>query len=593
VQRPEIVLESLAKLGEGGKTLDRCYRLLYNPTLYLKAYGKIYRNNGATTPGTTPETVDAMSEKKIQQIIEALKAEKWRWKPVRRVEIPKANGKTRPLGIPTWSDKLIQEVMRLILEAYYEPQFSDRSHGFRPQRGCHTALEEIQRDWTGVKWFIEGDIKGCFDNINHDKFIDILGEKIRDNRFLRLIRNLVEAGYMADWRYNATYSGTPQGGIISPILSNIYLDKLDKYVTEVLIPKHTRGIERRRNKEYESLINRANYYQRKGQPEIAKKARQMARQLPSADPNDPNFRRLKYIRYADDFLLGFIGPKEEAEAIKSEIGEFLKNELKLEMSQEKTLVTHAREGARFLGYQIVAQHADDQLAKDRRRHINGKIGLKVPEDVLRKYQAQYERRGKTLRKTTLLGNSDYEIIRNFNDIFRGVYEYYKLAWNVSLLSKLKWAMEKSLVATLAGKHKMTAKQVYQRYRKEWDGVKVLVKEVPREGKKPLVATWGLIQPKRAPGTLHDVLVMDRVQGRSELEKRLVARACELCGSTTSIEVHHIRRLKDLLKRKDLRPWEKAMAAKKRKTLVVCKKCHVDIHTGRLQRATGTGKAESS
>ncbi len=174
MRKAETVLSVIRERGKRGLPLTDVYRQLYNEELYLRAYGRIYRNDGAMTRGMTDETVDGMSREKILSIIEALRGERYRWTPVRRVEIPKKNGKTRPLGIPTWSDKLLQEVMRLIMEAYYEPQFSDLSHGFRPQRGCHTALASIQRGWTGTKWFIEGDIKGCFDNIDHEVLLKIL-----------------------------------------------------------------------------------------------------------------------------------------------------------------------------------------------------------------------------------------------------------------------------------------------------------------------------------------------------------------------------------------------------------------------------------
>ena len=142
------------------------YRQLFNPQLYLVAYGRIYANAGAMTPGVTGETVDGMSLAKIGAIIDVLRHERYRWQPVKRVYIPKKNGKRRPLGLPTWSDKLVAEVVRLLLEAYYEPQFSDRSHGFRPGRGCHTALTEVVEVWKGTHWFIEGDISDCFGSLS-------------------------------------------------------------------------------------------------------------------------------------------------------------------------------------------------------------------------------------------------------------------------------------------------------------------------------------------------------------------------------------------------------------------------------------------
>src|ERR1051326_631564 len=191
------------------------------------------------TKGASPETADGMSLAKIDAIIEALRFERYRWTPVRRTYIPKKHGKVRPLGIPTWSDKLLQEVIRLILEAYYEPQFSDCSHGFRPKRGCHTALREVHRTWNGTTWFIEGDISQYFDSLDHEVLLQILAENIHDGRFLRLIGELLRAGYLEDWKFNKTLSGSPQGGVVSPILSNIYLDRLDKWVIVSFFPSTT------------------------------------------------------------------------------------------------------------------------------------------------------------------------------------------------------------------------------------------------------------------------------------------------------------------------------------------------------------------
>ena len=300
MQNAETLLAIIQDRGKRGLSLQRVYPLLYNPDLYLRAYAKLYANSGAMTPGTTPETVDGMNRAKIDRLIDDLRHERFRWTPVRRIQIPKKNGKLRPLGLPTWTDKLLQEVVRSILDAYFEPQFSPHSHGFRPGRGCHTALSAIQRGWTGTKWFIEGDIKGCFDNIDHTVVLRVLGERIHDNRFLALIRRLLQAGYLENWRYGATLSGTPQGSILSPGLTNIYLHQLDRFVEQELLPTYCRGTRRRMHRQYATIALRAQRLRRRGRNEEARVAYRAARRLPSQDPDDPNYRRLHYVRYADD-----------------------------------------------------------------------------------------------------------------------------------------------------------------------------------------------------------------------------------------------------------------------------------------------------
>ena len=313
----ETVLAVIRDRGRRRLPLEDVYRQLFNPELYRTAYGKLASNKGALTRGTTTETVDGMSEEKILDIIEKVRHERYRWSPARRVYIEKKNStKKRPLGMPTWSDKLLQEVIRMLLDAYYEPQFSDHSHGFRPNRGCGTALEEIYHGWRGTTWFIEGDISGYFDNIDHRVMLATMRETIHDNRFLRLIENCLKAGYLEDWKFNATLSGTPQGGVVSPILANIYLDRLDQFVAQTLMPAYNRGKERARNKEYHRQTAAISTARRRGESteRIRKMARE-ARRLPTRDATDPNYRRLKYVRYADDFLIGFTGPKAEAEEI--------------------------------------------------------------------------------------------------------------------------------------------------------------------------------------------------------------------------------------------------------------------------------------
>ncbi len=362
------------------------------------------------TRGVTKETADAMSLRKIENLIEDIRYERFRWTPVRRINIPKKKGKTRPLGIPTWKDKLLQEVIRLLLEAYYEPQFNNSSHGFRPKRGCHTALTIIDRTWQGTKWFIEGDIRGCFDNIDHQILMSILRQKILDNRFLRLIENLLKAGYCEQWKYHSTLSGTPQGAIVSPILANIYLDQFDKFIEQTLIPEYTQGQRRAENPEYAKLVKLAWYHRKKGHTEKARQLEIQYQKMPSKDVRDPEYRRLNYVRYADDFLLGFIGSLQEAKAIKEKLRTFLVSKLQLELSPEKTLITHARkEKANFLGYEILVQYSDTKHTNGK-RSINGIIGLRMPASFIQEKCALYMRNGKPIHRPELINDDDFTIV---------------------------------------------------------------------------------------------------------------------------------------------------------------------------------------
>jgi group II intron reverse transcriptase/maturase len=592
----DTILGLIHERGTKGLPLERVQRLLYNSNLYLTAYGKLYRNKGAMTEGTTEETVEGMSQEKIERIIKALRDGTFQWKPVRRVSIPKKDGKKRPLGLPDWTSKLVQEVIRLILNAYYEPQLSEHSHGFRPERGCHTALREVKK-WDGTKWFIEGDISKCFDRLDHQVLLSILKENIHDEPFIKLISELLEGGYLEDWKFYATLSGTPQGGVLSPLLANIYLDKLDTYIEQELIPEHTKGKGRKMNLAYQRLSNTLYRLRKQGRLEEAKLLMQQMQRLPSLDPEDPNFRRLKYVRYADDFLLGFIGPKSEAEEIKQKLEKFLREQLKLELSQAKTLITHARtEKARFLGYEIQVLHNDRKHTKGR-RSINGGIGFQVPKDVLDQKRQDYTEEGKPLHRPELLKDTVFSIISTYQAEYRGLVEYYRLAFDLThKLHQLKWDMERSLIRTLANKLRITGPQVYRKYQttinvngKPYKGLRVTIE---REGKKPLVAEWGGIPLTWNMGaTLNDQ--PERLWSvRSELEERLLADTCEYCGFMGKCQVHHVRALKDLqVKGRQPKPrWMVLMAARQRKTMVVCKMCHEDITYGRpmRRRETSTG-----
>jgi group II intron reverse transcriptase/maturase len=601
MQNADAVLEIIRKRGERGLPLTRVYRLLFNRDLFLLAYGRIARNTGALTRGVTAETADGMSLAKIDAIIEALRFERYRWTPVRRTYIPKASGKRRRLGIPTWSDKLVQEVIRLILDAYYDPQFSDRSHGFRAGRGCHTALTAVYEGWKGTAWFIEGDIAQYFDRLDHEVLLATLREKIHDGRFVGLIGGLLRAGYLEDWRFNTTLSGTPQGGVASPVLASIYLDRFDTWVETTLLPAHNRGAKRAGNAAYCLHNRRAWRLDRRGHHAAARAERAIARRMPSQDPDDPDYRRLRYVRYADDFLLGFAGPRSEAEEIKRQVGQFLREQLKLELADDKTLITHARtEAARFLGYEVHVIQDDTARSKTGRRKVNGVIGLRVPVEVRKSRCARFMARGKPLHRPELLADSAFSTVARYQQEFRGVVNYYRLADNVCKLSHLKWVMETSLTKTLAAKLRISVPKVYRRFGTTlqtplgpYKGLRVVVERGP--ARKPLVAEWGGIPLRRDMGVPLDDDPARVWNARTELEQRLCAGACELCGSCQDIDVHHIRALKDLNQRgRAQKPaWVKAMATRQRKTLVVCRRCHADIHAGRQREHSNTDKTLES
>jgi len=596
MRNADTLLNIYQQRGSRGLPLERVYRHLFDPELFLRAYGKIYRNFGAMTQGTTVETVDGTSLQKINTIIDLLKAERYRWTPVRRSYIEKqdGSGKRRPLGIPTWADKLVQEAVRTLLEPYYEQRFSDLSHGFRPERGCHTALNAVRTQWTATVWFIEGDIKGCFDNIDHAVLLEIIRRNIHDGRLLNLLDGLLKAGYMEDWRYHDTLSGTPQGGIISPLLANIYLNELDRFVEDALLPAYNKGGTRHHavNPEYLRNQHQLAAARRRKTPDIdrIRSLKSERRKLPSKDPRDPDYRRLRYIRYAADFLLGFVGPKEEAAEIRDRIGEFLEHKLKLTLSAEKTLITHAQdEKARFLGYEVKVTRNGNLLDERGRRTTNGRIALLMPQKVVRKYRDRFSSEGKITHQTNLLQDKDYTILQRYQGVLMGLYNFYCMAVNVSRrMNDIKWILETSLTKTLAHKLRCRVTSIYEKYQMTILDSKMLRVVVERPGKKALVSVFGGIPFVRKPEGMG---LVDQTPSlawhlpankRSEVVQRLLADKCELCGMEGPTEAHHIRKLADIDRpgRRPKADWEKVMAARKRKTLMVCGRCHDGIHAGR-------------
>lgn len=568
----------------------RLYRYLLREDIYYTAYKNLYANKGAATKGADNDTADGFGKEYIAKIIKDLADMNYEPKPGRRTHIPKRNGKMRPLGIPSFRDKIVQDVIRMYLEAIYEPIFSDRSHGFRPNRSCHTALKQITKGFNGIKWFIEGDIKGCFDNIDHKILLSLLSEKIKDSRFVNLVGKFLKAGYLEDWKYHATYSGSPQGGIISPILANIYLHELDRKMDEL---KREFDVPPMRTctKEYQSKLWEIERIRRllktfSNAEEIGRlvaEKKRLQKELVKIPCKDATDKKLVYLRYADDFLIGVNGTKEECQQIKNRLKEFLANRLKLELSDEKTKITHSAEYARFLGYDVSVRRSSKLKRRSDgvvQRTLNGTVELLVPlkekieRFVIEKEIAKIGRDGKLQSQhcNSVLSNTDLEIIDHYNSQTRGICNYYRMAGNFGKLKFFVYLMEYSCLKTLARKHQTTISQIIEKFRfdKTW-----AIPYETKNGKKhmPIVRVTNL---KKDSGYTDDVDVIVRnFYGFNELEKRLKAGKCELCGTEAApFEIHHVNKLKNL-KGKEM--WEKAMISRKRKTLVVCQKCHYEIH----------------
>lgn len=598
-------LETLGTLAKQGKRINGLFRLMADPYLWVQAYINIYPNKGAVTPGVNGTSLDGMSYKRICNLILAVKNGEYHFSPARRVQIPKSNGKSRPLGIPEGNDKIVQEVIRMILEKIYEPIFSNNSHGFRHGRSCHTALTQVREKWTGMKWIINMDIKGYFDNIDHEILMALLEKYIDDKRFLTLIRFMLKAGYMEDWKFIESYSGSPQGNHASPILANIYLHELDEFMGNMKT-SFWKGKQRTLNPEYHNLSNkiqrrmqRIDNQKKKGNTvlveDLKREIMDLKRErelLPSALPMDANYRRMEYIRYADDFLIGIIGTKEEAKAVMQKITQFLREYLHLKIAEEKSGVIHASEGTRFLGYDIrtytskrtvkVCNHGRHTTMRSARERMQ----LHIPPEKLEKFCKE---KGygtyhgyKARHRTRLTNNSEAEIVTMYNGELRGLANYYSLATNAKRdLGMLYGIWQTSLIKTLAAKRKSTVTKVAHSLKR---GNKMIL-VIPNERKEHVIKLFKLEDMKDKVNTYNTVDVppmsWEITYHRSELIQRLNARKCEYCGKMKNVtfEVHHKRKLSDIKEQKH--KWQRIMIARRRKTLVLCEDCHHKLHTGTL------------
>jgi retron-type reverse transcriptase len=606
MRNPTDVLDSLNKQSTKPEyRYQRLYRNLYNPEFYLLAYKNIYANEGSMTPGVDGETMDGMSSPRIERIIASLKDRSYQPNPARRTYIAKKNSKKkRPLGIPSGDDKLVQEVVRMILESIYEPNFTDTSHGFRPGKSCHTALEHIQRTFAGVNWFVEGDIQACFDSFDHHVLIDILRRRIDDEAFITLMWKLLKAGYMEQWQYHKTYCGTPQGSGISPILANIYLHELDTHVEEYKA-EFVKGdrFSRKQNREWQKLGRDKQRYkkennavwdtltddEKKERAGVLRRMKEKERSVPSRLFRDETYKNLQYVRYADDFIIGVIGSKEDAETIKTDLTAFLKEKLCLTLSAEKTKITYAAEKARFLGYDMAISKSQEILKRKdgvKLRGYSGAVKLYVPHEKwesklleygairIKKDKITQKEHWKAIHRPKLINLRDIEILSKYNAEVRGLYNYYSLACNVCAISKFSSLMKYSMLKTFANKYRTTANKIKARYTKNGH---FTVEYPTKSGMKTSVYfNKPFIRLNHPNVEQADVLPpYKRYSKPNRLAGKLRAKTCELCGlRTDEVQIHQVKRLKDLTAQT---VWEMVMLKNRRKTLAVCPACHDEIH----------------
>ncbi len=612
MREPIQVLNELSKQSrKENYHYQRLYRNLYNPQFYLQAYQNIYSNKGSLTKGADGITLDGFSQIRIDRLIESIKNHSYRPAPARRTYIAKKNSnKKRPLGIASGNDKLVQEVVRMILESIYEPTFSNSSHGFRPNRSSHTALLQIKSIFTGTKWFVEGDIKACFDSFNHQTLIQILRKRIKDEAFIELVWKMLKAGYMENWEYMDSYSGVPQGSGCSPILCNIYMNELDRYVEQLAKELDTREHRKKvTNPEYGRICARIQRMRKHNQAEWEtlrkdeKKERSkelkklLNRQLEITPQLEKEGGRkwLAYVRYADDFLIGIGGSKADANEVKEKLADFLDKELGLTLSMEKTQITHTSQRAKFLGYEIaVLRDKNTKKRKDGRRSrvYWGKVRLYVPHEKWEKKLKEYgaikvmkhkdgTERWRAMPRKNLAVKSAAQIVSRYNAELRGMYNYYAIANNVSVLGKMGGLMKYSMLKTLGTKYRVQVSQIRKKYQR---GKDIVVPYRTQSGIKEITFyNKGFRKQNYADKYVADY---PTTMGKYAYQKNVISRFkscyCELCGKADkNIEIHQIRKMSDLTGKEE---WEQVMITKRRKTLIVCRACHEKIHNGKIELA---------
>jgi group II intron reverse transcriptase/maturase len=570
--RGKQLLKLKSDLTKGSKA-NNLSKILSDPKFLVSCWVRIRSNKGSLTPAFDG-SMDGIKSSWFTETATQIRNGKYQFKVARRKYIPKPNSdKLRTLTMPSSKDKIIQEGIRFLLEIIFEPTFKDNSYGWRPNRGCLTAINDIKMKCKGVSWYIEGDIEQQFPSLNHKFLISILNSKINDQAFIDMVYKYIKVGYGESIKQATPMKvGVIQGGILSPILANIYMQPFDEWVTENLKPNFDKGTKRARNPEYFKK------YRKDGQKVKDKTMRSIL-------TKDPDFKRLYYFRYADDFIIGVDGTKEDCKYLRNQIKEFLSNKINLTLNVEKTKITNAQcESAKFLGYII---HKTPMNKMPIRRDKKGRLSRVVPRPIIdapireivkklieRKY---VKRNGNPTRNARFINHTLPDIINHYRAVERGILNYYSLANNYSRLAgRVHYLLKYSCVLTIGSKMKLnTKKKVFKKYGKDLNILnekgKIIACYPTIEYKKPKKVYTKSVKVYNT--NLVEILDSRLSRGRKDLKG-----PCIVCGSNTKIEVHHVRSLRKRPKKGDF--LQDMMSKMNRKQVPLCQKCHADVHAGR-------------
>lgn len=556
------------------KTIDRdLYKLLCSREMLQLSYENIKSNPGNMTPSMTPETLDGISNEELDKIVSRLQDESFQFRTSKRTKIPKASGGERPLTIAPPRDKLVQEAMRLILNSIYEPLFHEVSHGFRPNKGCHSALKHINQKFQHTTWMIEGDIEKCFDQINHHKLMEVIENKIEDRKFTKLIWKSLRAGYFESRTYKHNIIGTFQGSIISPILANIYLHKLDTEV-EIIGKNYNRGNCSKVNPSYNQLRYKERVMRMQGEIEKANEIAKNKLRTRYSLFEDDNYKKIAYVRYADDWLVGVKGSKEDAKKICDQIGNTL-GSLNLTLSKTKTKITNInKKKALFLGTFISrGKHTTFSRMKSNSsiKRNSRRLRFEAPLDRISKKlrESEFLKYNKSYPKFIWMSMTHRQIINRYNAVLRGLLNYYKFAHNYgTLASRVEYWLRGSCAKLLAAKYSLgTQNKVFEKF-----GKSMKCPESTIEFKKPSYKITLKFLTKLNPNG-----VIQGIYSYKSLST-LDNRKCSVCDSEHRVEMHHIRALKDL-KGKSI--VDTMMIKAKRKQIPLCRECHMKKHRGEI------------